>query len=271
MENEKKGNSSQSVLNVILVIICAAIMGLFIYDYMNKNDQIAEYKKEALNRERDNEEQYIKKVKKIATIYKQTSFNNASDGLVSDEENEQIKEDIAKNVSSHLSPIMSKLDETQGMTNDKLDKIMNELISLLEKETKKSALVRKKMASAIAKERKIEKKLQFELMQTQKIVADLNGMVGDLKGKYISEHEDDSGIGDIIRCATAPAKFVRNTFTFDWFHGTDKRKAEKVINAKQLSIIERYDAIGDPQAQRELKMKKKRRAAEKAKRKSKKW
>ncbi len=44
MENEKKTNSSQNVLNVILVIICGAIMGLFVYDYINKNDQIAEYK-----------------------------------------------------------------------------------------------------------------------------------------------------------------------------------------------------------------------------------
>lgn len=249
MATENKSSSFQGILSIISVIICAAIMGLFIYDYINKNDQIAEYKKEALVREREKEGQYLQKVKKIAALYKQTSFNNSSDGLVSDEENEQIKEDIAKNVSSNLSPIMSKMDESQGVTNDKLDKIMGELIVLLEKESSKSAKIRKKMSDAIARERKIERKLQFELTETQKIVTDLNGMVSELKALYISEHEDDSAIGDIIRCASAPPKFLKNTLMFDWFIGNSKKRAKRSISLKQKDILERYNIIGDPKAQ----------------------
>jgi hypothetical protein len=258
MENEKKTSSSQNVLNIILVIICGAIMGLFVYDYINKNDQIAEYKNSEQKRIKATEEQ-LAKVNKLTSLYKEASFNNTSEGLVTDEENEQIKSDIARNVSSNLSPIMAKMDKSQGITNEKLDKIMNELIDLLEKETKKSKDIRKKMASAIEKERRVEARLQRDLSETQKTVADLNGMVGELKALYVSSMEEDSSIGDIIRCATAPAKFLQNTLTFDWFVARDRRSAKNSIEQKQADIMERYNAIGDPAALRQLKLKRRKR------------
>jgi len=253
MENEKKSDSSQSVLNVVLVIICGAIMGLFVYEYINKNDQIAEYKTEDRKlREKASKEQ-LAKANKLITLYKQASFNNVPEGLVSDEDNEQIKIDIAKNVSSNLSPIMAKMDKSQDVTNEKLDKIMNELIALLEKETQKGAKIRKQMRSAIEKERKIEAKLQKNLTETQKVVADLNGMVGELKVLYINAHEDDSTFGDLIRCVSAPPKFLKNTLTLDWFVATDRNKAKASINAKQNKIMDRYEAIGDPAVLRSIK------------------
>lgn len=247
MENEKKTSSSQNVLNVILVIICGAIMGLFVYDYINKNDQIAEYKEEQKKMHSEMYQEQIDRINKVANLYKQASFSNAPpEELVSDDENERIKSDIARNVSSNLSPIMSKLDKNQGVTNEKLDKILNELIDLLEKETKKSADIRKQMADAIAKERLIEARLQNDLTETQKVVADLNGMVSELKALYISTHEDDSALGDIGRAAECVPKFVKNTLTFDWWVSRDKREAKYDVDVKQQEIMDRFEAIGKP-------------------------
>lgn len=245
MENEKKANSSQNVLNVILVIICGAIMGLFVYDYINKNDQIAEYKAEQ-KKQNDIYKEKLERIDKVAENYKQIAYSNTSEGLVSSEENEKIKSDIARNVSSNLSPIMAKLDKSQGMTNDKLDKIMDELIALLEKEAKKSADLRKQMGDAIGKERAIEDKLQKELTETQKVVADLNGMVSEVKAKYIAAHEDDSVLGDVGRAAECVPKFVGNALTFDWWASRDKHRAEVKIDKKQQEIMDRYEAIGNP-------------------------
>ena len=266
MENEKKNSSSQNVLNVILVIICGAIMGLFVYDYINKNDQIAEYKNSERKRVKATEDQ-LAKVNKLTNLYKEASFNNTSEGLVTDDENEQIKSDIARNVSSNLSPIMAKMDKSQGVTNEKLDKIMNELIDLLEKETKKSKEIRRKMSAAIEKERRIEARLQKDLTETQKTVADLNGMVGELKALYVSSMEVDSSIGDLIRCATAPAKFLQNTLTFDWFVARDRRTAKKSIEREQKNIMDRYNVIGDPAALRRLNAKRKKKHMKRRKRK----
>ena len=252
MENEKKNASSQNVLNVILVIICGAIMGLFVYDYINKNDQIAEYKSDEQKHAKVREER-LAKAERLSNLYKQASFNNVSEGLVNDEDNERIKNDIAKNVSTNLSPIMAKMDKGQDITNEKLDKIMSELIELLEKEVKKSASIRRQMSAAISKERKIEARLQKDLTETQKVVADLNGMLGELKGRYIGALEEDSALGDLARCASAPAKFLGNTLTLDWWASRDKYNAKIEVDKRQKEIMDRYDAIGDPAALRRLK------------------
>lgn len=260
MENEKKNDSSQNVLNVILVIICGAIMGLFVYDYINKNNQISEYKATEQKRTKATEEQ-LARINKLTNLVKETSYSNVPEGLVSDAENEKIKVDIAKNVSTNLSPIIAKMDKGQDITNEKLDKIMNELIELLEKETQKSADIRSQMSSAIEKERKIEEALQQELTETNKVVADLNGMIGELKTRYLEAHGDDSSLGDIGRVVVAVPQFVGNTLTFDWWASRDKHRAEKEINAKQEQIMDRFEAIGNPEAA-------KRQAAEKAAKKS---
>jgi hypothetical protein len=287
MEKEKKNDSSQNVLNVILVIICGAIVGLFVYDYINKNDQIAEYKTEARQSREKASQERLDKANKLITLYKKASFNNVPEGLVSDEDNEQMKVDIAKNVSSNLSMIMAKMDKGQDITNDKLDKVqnitnekldrgqnitnekldrvmnitnekldkvMNELIALLEKETQKGVEIRKQMKTAIDKERKIEAKLQEDLTETQKVVTDLNGMVGELKALYVDAHEEDSALGDIGRVVNAVPKFVGNTLTFDWWASRDKSEAKKVIEAKQNDIMDRYDTIGDPTALKRIKV-----------------
>lgn len=246
MENEKKTSSSQNVLNVILVIICGAIMGLFVYDYINKNDQIAEYKADQ-KKQTEVYQEKIDRINKVAKLYKEASYNNTPpEGLVSDDENERIKSDIARNVSSNLSPIMAKLDKNQGVTNEKLDKILNDLINLLEKETKKSAEIRRQMADAVAKERVIEEKLQKDLTETQKVVADLNGMVSELKALYIAAHEEDSAFGDIGRAAECVPKFAVNALTFDWWASRDKNRAEVKVAKKQQEIMDRYEAIGNP-------------------------
>lgn len=247
MENEKKSDSSQNVLNVILVIICGAIMGLFVYDYINKNNQIAEYKASEEKRTKATEEQ-LARVNKLTDLVKETSYSNVPEGLVSEAENEKIKMDIAKNVTNNLSPIIAKMDKGQDMTNEKLDKIMNELIDLLEKETQKSAEIRAQMSAAIEKERQIEGKLQQELTETNKVVADLSGMVGELKVLYIDAHGEDSSLGDIGRIVKAVPDFVGNTFTFDWWASRDRRRANEKIEAKQIEIMERFEAIGNPEA-----------------------
>ena len=247
MENEKKNDSSQNVLNVILVIICGAIMGLFVYDYINKNNQIAEYKVEDQKRTKVTEDQ-LARVTKLTKMVQDASFSNVPEGLVTDDENEKIKSDIARNVSTNLSPIIAKMDKGQDITNEKLDKIMNELIELLEKETQKSANIRTRMSAAIAKERKIEAKLQKDLTETNKVVADLNGMVGELKALYIDAHGEDSALGDIGRAVVAVPNFVGNTLTFDWWASRDQRRAENKIEKQQEIIMDRFEVIGDSAA-----------------------
>ena len=268
MGNEKKKDSSQSLLNIVLVIICGAIMGLLIYDYINKNEQISKYKAAEQKRTEAMEKQLAKateeqltKVDKLATLYRQASFNNApihENGEINDktsnEKDERIQIDIAHNISANLSPIMAKMDKGQDITNDKLDRIMNELIELLEKETQKGTELRKQMKIAINKERQTEAKLQKKLTETQKVVSELNGMVGELKALYISAHEEDSALGDIGRIVNAVPKFVGNTLTLDWWASRDKHRAYNKISKKQNEIMERYEAIGNPAALKRLRV-----------------
>jgi hypothetical protein len=130
---------------------------------------------------------------------------------------------------------------------------MNDLLDMLEKENKKTAKLRNEMKLSIEQERKIEEKLQTDLEETQKIVADMNGLLNELKAKYIDAKKDDSAIGDIIRCASAPAEFLRNTLTFDWFSGTDKKRAELKYDLKQRLILDRYNTIDSPNELKNLK------------------
>ena len=266
MSEEKKSSSTQNILNVIIVIICGAIMGLFIYDYIHKNDEIAELRKANLQKTetkiKDEAKLDEEKLKKLAKIYQEASHNNTvikeiidKDGkpttvLVNKNPDQQV---IADDVSKKLSPILSELEKKQGLTDQKLDKIMGDLLDMLEKENKKSIALRQEMKESIIYERKLEAKLQRNLEETQKVVADMNGLVNELKAKYIDEKKDDSAIGDIIRCASAPAEFVRNTLTFDWFTGRDKKKAEIKYDLKQELILDRYNAIDSPTELNKLK------------------
>jgi hypothetical protein len=109
------------------------------------------------------------------------------------------------------------------------------------------------MKDAIKNERKIESQLRARLIETQKIVADMNGLLNDLKARYIAEVKDDSAIGDIIRCANAPAEFLRNTLTFDWFNGSDKNRAAVKYDIEQKLIMDKYNLIDDPEALKSLK------------------
>lgn len=255
MENEKKKSSgAQMVLNALLVIVICAIFVLFIYDYVNKNNELAEYKaQDKINSAKKDIK--LKKVADIANLYKDAAMSNVSEGVLPSEESEKIKKQIAVNVSKNLSPILEKVNDDQNLTNEKLDKILNELIELLEKETKKSQTIRKELAQAVKAERLKQERLQMQLNETQKVVSDLNGLVGELKAQYIAAHEEDSALGDIARAASAPAKFVTNTFTFDWFVARDKRHAQRKYDIIQRQIMEYYNAIGDPVELKRLKMK----------------
>jgi len=254
MEKEQKKTSwAQTILNALLIIVICAMSVLFIYDYVNKSNELAEYKKEEKNKliEKDVK---LRKIQKVANLYKDTAYSNVSETFVPSEESENIKKHIALNVSKNLSPILDELNKDQDITNKKLDKILNELIELLAKETKKSQDIRKELDKAVMAEREKQDILQIQLNETQKVVSDFNGLTGELKAQYVAAHEDDSAFGDIGRAAIAPSKFVINTFTFDWFIARDKRDAQKKYDRIQGEIMEYYNCIGDPEALKQLKM-----------------
>jgi len=265
MSEEGKKSSTQNILNVILVIICGALMGWFIYENINKNDQLAEYHKAEITRTEKYREANAEKLKKLANIYKESSFNNkAVEEIITTENGDKVvkvtkvhgkpmSEMIANDVSKKIDPALKVLSEKQGLTDKKLNKIMDELLTMLEEENKKSAALRKEMKDAIKNERKIESQLRARLIETQKIVADMNGLLNDLKARYIAEVKDDSAIGDIIRCANAPAEFLRNTLTFDWFNGSDKNRAAVKYDIEQKLIMDKYNLIDDPKALKSLK------------------
>ena len=263
MSDEGKKTSSQNILNIILVIICGALMGWFIYENINKNDQLAEYRKAEMKRYEKERDADAEKIKKLANIFKETSYNNQAVKEIITTENgkkvvklakgKPVSETIADDVSKKIDPALKALDKKQGLTDKKLDKIMNELLSMLEEENKKSVMLRKEMQKAIKNERQIEENLSNKLGETQKIVADMNGLLNDLKARYLAEVKDDSAIGDIIRCASAPAEFLRNTLTFDWFNGSDKSRAAVKYDIEQKLIMDRYNLIDDPKALKRLK------------------
>ena len=248
---KKSSSASQTTLNVLLVIVCCAIFGLFIYDYINKNKELKEFRKHEQLKAAEKEKQ-LKKIEGIANLYRDAAISNVPEGIVPSEESQRIKEQIAQNVTANLAPILNKVDKDQNLTIDKINKIQNELMKLLKDETKKSQNIRQELAKAVKAERRKEDELQKHLTQTQKVVGELNGLVGELKAKYIAEHEDDSALGDIARTAAAPAKFVKNTFTFDWWVGRDKMSEDKKYNIRHREIMRYYYAIGNPAAMKRL-------------------
>ena len=253
METQQKNNSgSQTVLNLLLIIICCSIFGLFIYDYIHKNNELEELKnKEKLaSAEKDIQ---LKKIQGMANLYRETAYSNVPEGIVPSEESEKIKEQIAQNVSANLAPILSKVNKDQELTKNKMDKIQNELIKLLNSETKKSMSIRQELARTLKTERAREDKLQRDLTETQKVVSDLNGLTCELKAKYLAAHGDDSALSDIGNTAAAPARFVINAFTFDWFEGSDLKKEKRKYDSIQHQIMEYYNAIGNPAEMRRIK------------------
>jgi hypothetical protein len=262
METTKKTNSgSQTVLNILLIIVCCSIFGLFIYDYVRKNDELSDYKKQEkmLAAEKDIQ---LKKIEGIANLYRETAYSNVPEGIVPSEESEKIKQQIAQNVSANLAPILNKVNKDQEITKTKLNKVQNELIKLLNDETKKSKSIRAELAKTLRAERARQDRLQKALTETQKVVCDLNGLTSELKAKYLAEHGDDSAFSDIGRTAAAPAKFVINAFTLDWFEGSDLKREKRKYDAIQHSIMEYYNAIGDPVAMRRLQVERTKREAE---------
>ena len=252
MTAEKKSNSgSQTVLNVLLIIVCCSIFGLFIYDYINKNHELAEFKKQRKMQAAEKDIQ-LKKIEGMANLYRETAYSNVPEGIVPSEESEKIKQQIAQNVSSNLAPILDKVNKDQELTKQKLNKVQNELIKLLNKETQKSRSIRQELARTLKSERARQDKLQRELTETQKVVCDMNGLVSELKAKYLAAHGDDSAFSDIGRTAAAPAKFVINAFTFDWFEGSDLKKEQRKYDSIQHQIMEYYSAIGNPAAMKRL-------------------
>jgi len=252
METTKKTNSgSQTVLNILLIIVCCSIFGLFIYDYVRKNHELADYKQQekVLAAEKDLQ---LKKIKGMANLYRETAYSNVPEGILPAEENEKIKQEIAQNVSANLAPILDKVNKDQVLTKQKLNKMQNELIKLLNEETQKSKSIRAELAKTLRRERARQDKLQKSLTETQKVVCDLNGLTSELKAKYLAEHGDDSAFSDIGRTAAAPAKFVINAFTFDWFEGSDLKKEKRKYDAMQYAIMEYYNAIGNPVAMKRL-------------------
>lgn len=252
METTKKSNSgSQTVLNILLIIVCCSIFGLFIYDYVRKNHELADYKKQekVLAAEKDLQ---LKKIKGMANLYRETASANLPEGIFPPEDKEKIKQEIAQNVSTNLAPILDKVNKGQVLTKQKLNKMQNDLIQLLKEETRKSKSIRAELAKTLRNERARQDRLQKALTETQKVVCDLNGLTSELKAKYLAEHGDDSAFSDIGRTAAAPAKFVINAFTFDWFEGSDLKKEKRKYDAMQYSIMEYYNAIGNPAAMKRL-------------------
>lgn len=253
METQKnKTPWSQTVLNLLLLIVCCSIFGLFIYEYIRKSDELEELKtqEKLVSAEKDIQ---LKKIKGMADLYRETAYSNVPEGIVPSEDSEKIKEQIAQNVSANLTPILSKVNKDQELTKNKIDKIQNELIKLLNDETKKSMLIRQELARTLKSEREREDKLQKDLTETQKVVSALNGLTSELKAKYLAAHGDDSALSDIGDTAAAPARFVINAFKLDWFEGSDLKKEEQKYNAIQYHIMEYYNAIGNPEELQRIK------------------
>ncbi len=261
MTTEKRNPGSQLVLNVLLIIVCCSIFGLFIYDYIRKNNELENFKtqekllSEAKDLKIQEKDIQLKKIESMANLYSETAFANVPEGIVPSEESEKIKQQIAKNVSANLAPILEKVKENQQITKKKMDKIQNELIMLLNKETQKSLSIRRELIRTLKSERSRQDKLQKDLNATQKVVSDLNGLTGELKAKYLAAHGDDSAFSDIGDTAAAPARFVINAFTFDWFKGSDLKREKRKYDSIQRQIMEYYRAIGNPIEMRRIKAK----------------
>ena len=247
---------SQTLLNILLIIVCCSIFGLFIYEYIQKSNELETLKiqKELVPAEKEIQ---VKKIEGMAKLYRETAYSNIPEEIIPSEEREKIKEQIAQNVSANLAPILSKVNKDQELTKNKIDRIQSELIKLLNDETKKSMAIRQELAKTLKAERAREDKLQRDLIETQKVVASLNALTSELKAKYLAVHGDDSALTDIGDTAAAPARFVINVFKLDWFEGSDLKNEQKKYDTIQNHIMEYYNAIGIPEKMQRIKKKQK--------------
>jgi hypothetical protein len=150
---------------------------------------------------------------------------------------------IARKVSSDLAPIISRVNKSQTLTNEKLDKAISDLIMLLDKETAKSLKIAKNLTKVLLKERKRGDLLQRKLTLTNGIVTDLSTFAAELGTLYVNAHEDDSVLGNIGTAAMAPVKVVQNTLSLNLCFGRDKERAEREFRKHLKKIMDRYRRI----------------------------
>lgn len=279
VQEQKAGGSKPSIVNVLLLVVCCAIFALFVYDYLKKNKEIADYKKQnsvrADGAEKRAQDLEIKltKVKELANLYKKTMHENASARAMADNaikpklnpapistdlakntqkievnsfssDNDDVARiNIARKVSSDLAPIIARVNKTQTLTNEKLDKAISDLIMLLDKETAKSLKIAKNLTKVLIKERKRSDVLQRKLTLTNGIVTDLSIFAAELGTLYVNAHEDDSVLGNIGTAAMAPVKVVQNTLSLNLCFGRDKQMAERRFKRELKKIMSRYRKI----------------------------
>ena len=263
MDNAKKKNSnSQVVLNVLLVIVCCVIFGLFVFDYINKNAELTELKNQQ-KKQAEEKEIILKNIKSSLEAYRTTAIANAPEPKenATPEEKAIYNEKIARDVTSNIAPLFTrispallnvtkgqkvtlknieKLKSIQKLTTAELNKIQNKLLKMLKNETLKTGKLRKNYEKRIMRERAVQGRLQRDLTETRKVVSELNGMFCELKAKYLEGQKNNTAIGDIAKTAAAPAKFVQHFFTADWFKSREYRKEkaqELKKNEKEPEII----------------------------------
>ena len=274
-EQKVGGSTAQGAVHVLFVIVCCAVFGLFVYDYLKKNKEIAEYKKHetirAENSEKRAQDLEIKltKVKELANLYQKTMRENARARLMAENaikpkverdpeskttqkvevksfnsDNDDLSRiNIARKVSSDLAPIISKVNKSQSLTNEKLDKAIADLITLLDKETAKSQKITKNLTKVLVIERRRGDMLQKKLTLTNGIVTELTSFAAELGTLYVNAHEDDSVLGNIGTAAMAPVKVVQNTLSLNLCFGRDKMRAEKMFKKRLARILARYRKI----------------------------
>ena len=147
--------------------------------------------------------------------------------------------------AADLSPIFLELDKDSNLTNKKLDKITNDLLALIEKETKKREQIRAQLEKALKSERAREDKLQRDLDATRAVYTELFGYACQLRQLYVDAHEDDSVLGNIGTAAMAPVKVVQNTLSLNLAFGRDKERAKKETQKMLDDIKKRYESIGN--------------------------
>ncbi|NOY74900.1 MAG: hypothetical protein GXP32_03805 [Kiritimatiellaeota bacterium] len=275
-EPKASGSPSQSVFQAMFLIACFAIFGLFAYDYLKKNKEIAEYKSQESTRAKESEararelEVKLTKVKELASLYKKTLRENTRNSELAEnamkprdeivnvspkqskqiavksfasEDDDVVRINIARKVSSDLAPIISKVNKSQNLTNEKLDKAIADLITLLDKETEKSQKIAKSLTKALVMERRRGDKLQRKLTLTNEVVTELSTFTSELGTLYVNAHEDDSVLGNIGTAAMAPVKVLQNTLSLNFCFGRDKRDAEKIFKKRLKQIMARYRRI----------------------------
>ena len=279
-ETTERKSSGTSAIQILFLIVCFAIFALFVYDYLKKNKEIAEYKQQETARAQKSEnrasdlEVKLTKVKELAGLYRKTMRENAraramaenamkpqsqpsSSSLLGSKNAKKVEVksfsssgdddvariNIARKVSSDLAPIIDRVNKSQTLTNEKLDKAIADLITLLDKETTKSQKITKNLTKVLVMERRRGDKLQRKLTLTNEVVTELSTFASELGTLYVNAHEDDSVLGNIGTAAMAPVKVVQNTLSLNLCFGRDKMCAERRFKKKLKLIMARYRRI----------------------------